>query len=87
MKGEDSDQVLLKNIMFSPIITLSAKANVRQAIEIMRLNSIKRVPVTDNINILGIITQEGLANAIRTSILERKFRNYRLAIREHYKPI
>ena len=87
MKGEDSDQVLLKNIMSSPIITISAKANVRQALEIMRLNSIKRVPVTDNINILGIITQEGLAHAIRTSVLEQTFRNYRLVIRERYKPI
>jgi trk system potassium uptake protein len=87
MKGEDSDQVLLKSIMSSPIITISAKANVRQALEIMKLNAIKRVPVTDNINILGIITQEGLAHAIRTSVLEKTFRNYRLVIREHYKPI
>ena len=87
MKGEDSDQVLLKSIMSSPIITISAKANVRQALEIMKLNAIKRVPVTDNINILGIVTQEGLAHAIRTSVLEKTFRNYRLVIREHYKPI
>ena len=73
--------------MSSPIITISAKANVRQALEIMKLNTIKRVPVTDNINILGIVTQEGLAHAIRTSVLEKTFRNYRLVIREHYKPI
>jgi trk system potassium uptake protein len=87
MRGEDSDQVLLKNVMSSPIITISAKANVRQALEIMRLNAIKRVPVTDNVSILGIITQESLATAIRTSVLERTFRDYRLVIRERYKPI
>ena len=87
MKGEDSDQVSLKSIMSSPIITISARANARQALELMRLNVIKRIPVTDNIHILGIVTQEGLAHAIRTSVLEKTFRPYRVVIREHYKPI
>ena len=35
----------------------------------------------------GLVTQEGLANAIRTSVLERQFRSYRVVIRERYKPI
>jgi len=87
MKGEDSDQVFLKSIMSSPIITISARANARQALELMRLNVIKRIPVTDNIHISGIVTQEGLAHAIRTSVLEKTFRPYRVVIREHYKPI
>ena len=87
MRGEDSDQVPLRAIMSSPILTISAKANVRQALELMRLNVVKRIPITDNIHILGIVTQEGLANAIRTSVLEKTFRPYRAVIREHYKPI
>ncbi len=29
MKGEDSDQILLKSIMSSPVISLSVKATVR----------------------------------------------------------
>lgn len=87
MTGEDSDQVAIKTIMTSPLITISAKANARQALELMRLNVIKRIPVTDNIHILGMVTQEGLAHAIRTSVLEKTFRPYRTAIREHYKPI
>ena len=87
MKGEDSDQILLKSIMSSPVISLSVKGTVRQALELMRVNAIKHIPVTDNIKIFGIVTQEELANAIRTSVLERKFRSYRAAIREHYKPI
>jgi trk system potassium uptake protein TrkH len=87
MRGEDSDQVSLKTIMSSPLLTISAKANARQALELMRLNVVKRIPVTDNIHILGIVTQEGLAHAIRTSVLEKTFRPYRAVIREHYKPI
>jgi trk system potassium uptake protein TrkH len=87
MRGEDSDQVFLRSIMSSPIITISARANIRQALELMRLNVIKRIPITDNIHILGVVTQEGLAHAIRTSVLEKTFRPYRAVIREHYKPI
>ena len=87
MRGEDSDEVAIKTIMSSPLITISAKANARQALELMRLNVIKRIPVTDNIHILGLVTQEGLAHAIRTSVLEKTFRPYRAVIREHYKPI
>ena len=87
IKGEDSDQILLKSIMSSPVISLSVEGTVRQALELMRVNAIKHIPVTDNIKIFGIATQEELANAIRTSVLERKFRSYRAAVREHYKPI
>lgn len=87
MKGEDSDQILLKSIMSSPVISLSAKGTVRQALELMRLNTIKHIPVTDNIKIFGIVTQEELANAIRTSVLERTFRSYRAVLRDHYKPV
>jgi trk system potassium uptake protein TrkH len=87
MTGEDSDQIFIKAIMSYPIITISAKATVKDALELMRVNTIKRIPVTDNIRILGIITQESLANVIRTSVLEKTFRPYRALVREHSKPI
>jgi len=87
MRGEDSGHILLKSIMSSPIITLSSKATVRQALNIMRLNIIKRIPIIDDVKILGVVTQEGLANAIRTSVIEKTFRKYRVVAREHYKPI
>ena len=86
-RGDDSDRVLLRDIMSSPVITISAKANARQALELMRLNAVKRIPVTDNISILGIVSREGLAHAIQISVLEKTFRPYRAIIREHYKPI
>jgi trk system potassium uptake protein len=87
MSGAHSDKTLLNTIMSSPIVTLSSKATVRQALNIMRLNSIKRIPIVDDEKVLGIVTQEGLANAIRTSVLEKTFRTYRVIVREHYKPI
>ena len=53
----------------------------------MRLNQIKRVPIADSFGILGVVTQEALANAVRTSVIERTFSRYRSLIREQYKPI
>lgn len=87
MTGEDSDQIFVKNIMSYPVITISAKATVKDALELMKINAIKRIPVIDNKRILGIITQESLANVIRTSVLEKTFRPYRALVREHSKPI
>jgi len=87
MRGANSDKVLLNSIMSSPIVTLSSKATVRQALNIMRVNVIKRIPIIDDEKVLGIVTQEGLANAIRTSVLEKTFRSYRVIVREHSKPI
>ena len=87
MRGEDSDQVFLKSIMSSPIVTLSPKGTVKQALNLMRLNQVKRIPVADSSGILGIVTQESLANAVRTSVIERTFSRYRSLITEQYKPV
>jgi trk system potassium uptake protein len=87
MKGEDSDEVFLKSIMSSPLVTISPKGTVKQALNLMRLNQIKRIPVADTLGILGLVTQEALANAVRTSVLERTFSRYRSLVREQYKPI
>ena len=91
MKGEDSDLISLKSIMTSPIITLPSSSTVRQAIQLMRAHKIKHLPVTDSTNkekkIIGTVTLEYLAEAIRIAVIEKTFRSYRKIIREHYKPI
>ena len=90
MKGEDSDLIFLKSIMTSPIITLPSSSTVRKAIQVMRTNKIKHLPVTDITNkeqIIGTVTQEYLAEAIRVAVIEKTFRGYRKVIRERYKPI
>ena len=93
MKGEDSDLISLKSIMSSPIITLPSSSTVRQAIKLMRSHKIKHLPVTDSTNneegkkIIGTVTLEYLAEAIRIAVIEKTFRSYRKIIREHYKPI
>ena len=82
--------------MTSPIITIPSSATVREAIELMRSNRIKRLPVmteskdNDNSKILGIVTQESLAYAVRGSVIEKTFRpyrTYRIMVIQGYKPI
>lgn len=90
VKGEDSDQVALKDIMTSPIITIDSNKSVKDALASMRLNKIKHIAVIDKLqrdSIAGMVTQKILADLIRTSVLERTFRKYRIAVRERYKPV
>ncbi|WP_148681452.1 potassium transporter TrkG [Candidatus Nitrososphaera gargensis] len=92
IKGEDSDEVLLKDVMTSPIITLPKGSTGKEALESMKSNKIKRILITDRENggndrIIGMVTQKTLANAVRTSVIERTFRKYRASIRERYKPV
>ena len=87
IKGEDTDKVYLRSVMSTPLITISTTASVRDALQVMKLNAIKRIPVRDSYGIVGIVTQKALADAIRVSVLERTFRKYRSSIRERYKAI
>jgi trk system potassium uptake protein TrkH len=87
VKGEDTDKVFLRSVMSSPLITISTTASVKDALQVMKLNAIKRIPVRDNYGIIGIVTQKALADAIRAFVLERTFRKYRSSIRERYKAI
>ena len=92
IKGDDSDLVFLKSIMSSPIMTLNSTSTVKQAIELMRIYKVKRVPIIDTHHkndqkIIGIVTQKSLAEAIRNSVIEKTFTNYRVTIKENYRPI
>jgi trk system potassium uptake protein TrkH len=87
MKGEDSDHIFLKSIMSEPLVTISPLGTVKQALQLMKVNQVKRLPVADASNILGTVTQEALANAVRTSVIDRTFSRYRGLMREQYKPI
>jgi hypothetical protein len=58
MKGERLRSNITKvHIIFSGL-SLSANRSVRQGLELMRVNAIKHIRVTDNIYILGLVTQE-----------------------------
>lgn len=54
-KGLDLS-VPVKEIMSSPVITISPNESVEKAAEIMTENKIKKLPVVENDKLLGIIT-------------------------------
>jgi trk system potassium uptake protein TrkH len=83
--GGDSDTILLKTVMTSPVITASPKATAREVLGLMRFYKIKRIPIIEDDKVVGIVTQKVLADSIRTSVLERTFRKYRSAVREQLK--
>jgi len=103
IKGEDSDQVALKEIMASPIKFLNASATIKEALEVMKSGRVKRLPIVDHngdavntkdsagskgtMSVIGIVTQKAIADSVRTSVLENTFRKYRSSLRERYKPI
>jgi trk system potassium uptake protein TrkH len=87
MKGEDSDNILVGQVMSSPVITIGSGATVKQALQQMRIHRIKRVPITDKEGIVGVVTQVALAGAIRTSVLQRTLKKARSTLQDQYKPV
>ena len=87
LKGEDSNRTSLKSVMTFPLVTISSIGTVKQALQLMRLNRIKRVPVTDNTGIIGVVTQRSLADAVSKSVLERTLDRARSTFKMRYKPV
>jgi len=55
-EGRDIDATKVKNIMSTPLISISSDATVEAAAKVMYENSIRRLPVIDDEYIVGIIT-------------------------------
>jgi trk system potassium uptake protein TrkH len=87
LKGEDSKMTAIKSIMSSPLVTMSSAGTVKQALQLMRVNKIKRVPVTNDTGVIGIVTQRSLADAISKSVLERTLARAKNTFKIQYKPV
>src|SRR5688572_19499918 len=52
-------QLLARDIMSKPVITIDAESSIQDAIESMKLNNIRRLPVVDSAGrMVGIITDK-----------------------------
>jgi trk system potassium uptake protein TrkH len=88
LKDEDSSRISLKSVMSFPLVTISSTGTVKQALQLMRLNRIKRVPVTDSrTGVIGVVTQRSLADAVSKSVLERTLERAKSTFRMRYKPV
>lgn len=61
-KAADPQMVLVGDVMSSPLVTISPEANLRDAASLMLKSRIKRLPVTSNGRLVGIITDTDLVS-------------------------
>ena len=61
-----AEATTLEEIMSKPVITISEKATLQEALHIMRDNNVRKLPVVSKKNfVVGMILQSTIANAIR----------------------
>lgn len=56
MKDKKASEIKAKEIMSSPLITIKPEASVEHACELLAENKIRRMPVMENDELLGIIS-------------------------------
>jgi len=60
------DQLRVGDVMTRPAICVAPQANVRDCINLMRMSGIRRMPVVDGTNVVGVIsTSDIFARAMR----------------------
>lgn len=61
-KATDPQTVKVEDVMSSPLVTISPEASLRDAASLMLKSRIKRLPVTSNGRLVGIITDTDLVS-------------------------
>ncbi|MGI6549747.1 MAG: CBS domain-containing protein [Syntrophomonadales bacterium] len=56
----------IKDVMSSPVITVSPRHSIQEALEIMRDNDTRRLPVIDRGKLVGMLVQHDIENALRS---------------------
>ena len=56
MKDRNPDEIKVKEIMSSPLITIGADASVEEACGLLAREGIRRVPVIENGKLVGIVS-------------------------------
>ena len=69
VEGRDSSKTEIREIMTTPLITIDKDEDILEAIRFMRKKNVSRLIVTDNGNILGIISETDLIKAVQLSSL------------------
>jgi CBS domain-containing protein len=67
--GKDSYKTLAKDVMSEPLISIDAGQPVKEALRIMKNSKIRRLAVTENGSLTGLITERRLLESICDSIM------------------
>ena len=64
MIGKDAYKTKAKDVMSKPLISIDADRPIKEALEIMRKNKIRRLAVIKNDSLIGLVTERRLLEAI-----------------------
>jgi len=67
-KNRNPEKTQVKDIMCSPLITIDAEKTIEEANQLMDQNKIRRLPVEEDGNIVGIITLRDVSNNLKYSL-------------------
>ena len=60
----------IKNLMSEDIITIDKDQNLSDALKLLRKHNVSRLPVTNNKQLVGIISERDIANKLGSSKYE-----------------
>lgn len=64
MSGKDIYETRAKDVMSEPLVSIEADRPIKEALELMRKHSIRRLAVTKNEVLVGLLTEKRLLEAI-----------------------
>jgi CBS domain-containing protein len=64
LRGKDVDATRAKDVMSTPLLSIEADRPIKEALELMRQKSIRRLAVTKNEALIGLVTERRLLEAI-----------------------
>ena len=64
MSGKDIYETRAKDVMSKPLVSIEADRPIKEALELMRKHSIRRLAVTKNEALVGLVTEKRLLEAI-----------------------
>lgn len=63
-KNDDLNNVTCDQVMSTNVVTASSDTNMEEVIDLMSENQIKRVPIVDNSNVVGMISLRDISQTI-----------------------
>jgi CBS domain-containing protein len=64
-EGENPDEVKVRDVMTKDLITLEKQNTVEEAVDTMNRNHIKKIPITEDGQVVGIVTMTDMLKTLR----------------------
>lgn len=64
LPGKTGKDVLTREVMTSPVVTVNPEVQVLDALQIMTTKTIRNLPVLENGELVGVVTQADLVRAV-----------------------